>query len=145
MRHLILTCLVALALVTVAVAAPVDGTFQDNADNETGFDMFRATIAAPAACLPDPGPNTISAACKTAVTTACQAVPAASFAKVKSIPANAPAQPSIVPWSDAPPEGSAHCYEWRATNGAGVSGFSNIAGKYVAFTVPAPPSSNTIP
>ena len=105
----------------LASAAPVWAaqnvlTWQDNSGNEANFHVERTT----AADVP---------ACQTAT----------GFAQIATTGAN------IVTFTDAAAsEGLTYCYRVKASNPAGSSGYSNIAGRTVPFTVPAAPSALTI-
>lgn len=58
-----------------------------------------------------------------------------SFAEIATVTAN------VTTFNDAlVTEGATYCYRVRATNSAGSSGYSNIAGRTVPFTVPVAPS-----
>lgn len=91
-------------------------TWTDNATNEQAFDVQRTTAATVSACL-----------------TATGFTPLATTG------------PNVVTYTDtAVVEGTTYCYRVDASNTAGPSPFSNIAGRTVPFTVPAPPSGLTV-
>lgn len=98
---------------SVALAASNTLTWTDNSGNEANFDIQRGTAATVAAC-------------QVGVT----------FAPLVSVGAN------VVTYTDAAVvEGVTYCYRVDASNTAGVSAFSNIAGRTVPFTVPSAPST----
>ena len=87
-------------------------TWTDNSNNELNFNIERTTAANVAACQT-----------------------AAGFAALASVGAN------IVTYTDSVVvEGTTYCYRLNASNSAGTSAYSNIAGRLVPFTIPAAPS-----
>ena len=105
-----------LALLLVAVPAWAGQnvlTWQDNSTNEDNFRVQRTT----AVDVP---------ACQTAV----------GFTEIAVMGFN------IVTFTDtAVTEGLTYCYRVSASNAAGTSGFSNIAGRLVPLVVPLSPSN----
>jgi predicted phage tail protein len=99
------------------LAAPVEAasnllTWTDNASNEANFKVERTTAADVPACAT-----------------------ASGFTQIATTGAN------IVTFTDAAvAEGITYCYRVRASNAAGDSGYTNVAGRLVPFTVPAAPS-----
>ena len=88
-------------------------TWQDNSANEDNFRVQRTT----AADVP---------ACQTAT----------GFAEIAVMGTN------VVTFTDtAVTEGLTYCYRVSASNPAGISAFSNIAGRTVPFSVPSAPSN----
>ena len=87
-------------------------TWTDNSTNEANFNIERTTAATVAAC-------------QTAV----------GFTSLASVGFN------VATFTDAAVvEGTTYCYRVNASNTAGVSAFSNIAGRTVPFSVPPVPS-----
>lgn len=111
MRRLIL----ALALLLCPAGAEAASnllTWTDNSANEVNFHVERTT----AADVP-----------------ACQA--ASGWVQI------ATTGPNIVTFSDASVgEGTVYCYRVKASNVAGSSSYTNIAGRLVPFTAPSAPS-----
>lgn len=109
------------ALALVLVAAPAYAgqnvlTWTDNSNNELNFNIERGTAASVAAC-------------QSGVT----------FAPLVTISAN------LVSFTDLNlTEGVTYCYRVNASNAAGASAFSNIAGRTVPFSVPQSPSGLTV-
>lgn len=104
-----------LALATPGWAGQNTLSWTDNSTNEANFDIQRTTAATVAACA-------------TAV----------GFTALASV------GPNIVTYTDtAVVEGTTYCYRVDASNTAGVSGFTNIAGRTVPFSVPLAPSGLT--
>jgi len=91
-------------------------TWQDNSDNEIGFEIFRKTEA----CMAQP--------------------PVAPWAPLATV------GPDVETYTDATVvEGSTYCYTLRAMGAGGVfSDFSNAADRAVPVTPPAPPSNLTV-
>lgn len=114
MRTLILaSLLLAVALPAWAQASSNKLTWTDNATNEANFNIERGTAATVAAC-------------QTGVT----------FAPLITISAN------LVSFTDlSVNEGTVYCYRVNASNTAGPSPYSNIAGRLVPPTVPLAPSA----
>ena len=101
-----------LLLATPAWAAQNVLTWTDNSTNEANFNIERTTAATVAAC-------------QTAV----------GFTSLASVGFN------VATFTDAAVvEGTTYCYRVNASNTAGVSAFSNIAGRTVPFSVPPAPS-----
>ncbi len=91
-------------------------TWQDNSANEANFHIERTTAADVAACATATGWTQI-------VTTGA----------------------NITAFTDAAVnEGVTYCYRVKASNPAGSSGYSNVAGRSVPFTIPAAPSGLTV-
>ena len=100
-------------LIAPAWAAQNTLTWTDNSTNEANFHVERTT----AADVP---------ACQTAT----------GFAEIAVTGAN------VVTFTDSTvAEGLTYCYRVDASNTAGVSAFSNIAGRTVPFSVPPAPSA----
>ena len=101
-----------LLLATPAWAGQNILTWTDNSTNEANFNIERTTAATVAACQTATG-----------------------FTSLASVGFN------VVTFTDvAVVEGTTYCYRVNASNMAGASGFSNIAGRLVPFTIPAAPS-----
>ena len=99
-------------LATPAWAAQNVLTWTDNSTNEANFHIERTTAATVAACQTATG-----------------------FTSLASLGFN------VATFTDAAViEGTTYCYRVNASNTAGTSAFSNIAGRLVPFTVPAAPS-----
>ena len=112
MRRGGLALLVLLFLAGPAWAAQNILTWTDNSTNEANFNIERTTAATVAACQTATG-----------------------FTSLASVGFN------VVTFTDAAVvEGITYCYRVNASNKAGASAFSNIAGRLVPFTVPAAPS-----
>lgn len=112
--------LAALCLVAVLAGGASAGQnvlqWTDNSANEQNFNIERGTAATVAAC-------------QSGVT----------FAPLITLSAN------LVSFTDlSVTEGVTYCYRVTASNAAGASTYSNIAGRTVPFTVPAAPSSLTV-
>ena len=91
-------------------------TWTDNSNNEQNFNIQRTTAASVAACAT-----------------------ASGWTALASV------GPNITTYTDtAVVQGTTYCYQVDASNTAGVSPFSNIAGRTVPFTVPASPSGLTV-
>ena len=109
--------IVVLLAILVLLASPAWATsnilsWQDNSNNELNFNIERTT----AANVP---------ACQTAT----------GFTALASVGTN------VATYTDsAVVEGTTYCYRVNASNTAGTSGFSNIAGRTVPFTIPAAPT-----
>ena len=101
-----------LALPLMAWASSNTLTWTDNSTNEQNFNIERTTAASVAACAT-----------------------AAGFTPLISITAN-----SVTFVDSTVTEGTVYCYRVNASNTAGASAYSNIAGRLVPFTVPAAPS-----
>lgn len=102
----------ALWLSTPAFAGQNVLNWADNSINEANFDIQRTTALNVAAC-----------------TSASGFIPLASVG------------PNVKTYTDlAVVENQTYCYRLDASNAAGVSTFSDIAGRTVPFTVPLPPS-----
>lgn len=116
MRRLGLIVLTLLLLATPAWAGQNVLTWTDNSTNEANFHIERTT----AADVP---------ACQTAT----------GFTEIAVVGMN------VVTFTDtAVTEGLTYCYRVDASNTSGVSAFSNIAGRTIPFSVPAPPSNLTV-
>ena len=108
--------IIGLALLLLLVVAPAWAaqnilTWTDNSNNEANFNIERTTAATVAACQTATG-----------------------FAPLASVGFN------VVTFTDAAVvEGTTYCYRVNASNTAGASAFSNVAGRTVPFTVPAAP------
>lgn len=114
-RWIAIVCL-GLAGPTLAAAGQNVLTWTDNATNETSFKVERTTAADVAACQT-----------------------ASGFVQIGTTAAN------VATYTDlALAEGTTFCYRVRASNAAGDSAYSNIAGRLIPFTVPAAPSSLTV-
>ena len=101
-----------LGVPVVAMASSNTLTWTDNSNNELNFNIERTT----AANVP---------ACQTAT----------GFTVLASVGTN------VATYTDsAVVEGTTYCYRVNASNTAGISGFSNIAGRTVPFTIPAAPT-----
>ena len=88
-------------------------SWTDNSTNEANFNIERTTAATVAACQT-----------------------AAGFTALASVDFN------VTTFTDsAVTEGTTYCYRVNASNTAGTSAFSNIAGRLVPFSVPLPPSN----
>lgn len=113
---------IGIAALIVVVASPSFAgqnvlQWQDNATNELNFHIERTTAATVAACQT-----------------------ASGWAALGT-----PLGPNVTTFTDLnATEGTTYCYRVSASNTAGVSAFSNIAGRTVPFTVPAAPSSLTV-
>jgi len=113
---LLCLALVGVLIPAVAVAGQNVVTFTDNSGNEQGFYLQRTTAASVALCQSATG-----------------------WAALQTL------APNIVSYADmAVSEGVTYCYRVDAYNAAGESAWSNIAGRTVPFTVPAPPSNLTV-
>ena len=98
-------------------------TWLDNANNEQNFEVWSKIIPTPSPgvvlnCAADPILYTLLATVGPNTTT----LPLTTFVHANVI------------------DGTTYCYKVRATNSAGVSAFSNQAGRTVPFSVPAAPS-----
>lgn len=97
---------------TTAEAASNVLTWQDNSGNEANFHVERTTAADVAACPTATG-----------------------FTQIATTGAN------VVTFTDAVvTEGTTYCYRIKASNPAGSSGYSNVAGRSIPFSVPVSPS-----
>ena len=104
--------LLTLMLATPAWASSNIVSWTDNSNNELNFNIERTT----AANVP---------ACQTAT----------GFTALASVGTN------VATYTDsAVVEGTTYCYRVNASNTAGTSGFSNVAGRTVPFTIPAAPT-----
>lgn len=111
MRRAVVTIGLIAVLAGSAEAASNVLTWTDNSTNEANFDIQRGTAASVAVCA------------------------SATFAALASVGAN------VTTYTDsAVTEGLVYCYRVDASNTAGVSGFSNVAGRLVPFTIPAAPT-----
>ena len=100
-----------IALAGPTYAASAVLTWTDNATNEANFNIQRGTAATVAQCA------------------------TATFAPLITISAN------VVSFTDLTPvEGLIYCYRVNASNTAGTSAFSNVAGLTIPFTIPAAPT-----
>jgi len=109
--------LIAVLLASPAWAAQNTLTWIDNSNNEANFHIERTT----AADVP---------ACQTAV----------GFTEIAVVGVN------VVTFTDtAVTENLTYCYRVDASNTAGVSAFSNIAGRTVPLTIPLAPSGLVVP
>lgn len=87
-------------------------TWTDNANNEANFHVERTTAADVAACAA-----------------------AGGFTQIATTGAN------VVTFTDATvAEGTTYCYRVKASNPAGSSGYTNVAGRSVPFSIPVSPS-----
>lgn len=106
-----IACLVGVLAMSSPVWAANTLTWQDNATNETAYHIERGVAADVTGC------------------------PTATFTQIATTGAN------ITTFVDsAVTEGTTYCYRVKASNPAGSSGYSNVAGRSVPFTIPAAPS-----
>jgi hypothetical protein len=113
MAKLIGALVLGLGLLVVSEAQAVTLTWQDNSTNETNFVAEHATAADVAACQTATG-----------------------WTVFGTVGAN------ITTMQDTnPTPGVTHCYRVKATNASGSSGYSNIAGIFVAGPVPNAPTN----
>jgi len=97
----------------LAHAAQNTLTWVDNSTNETSFKVERTTASSVANCAT-----------------------AGGFTQIATV------GPDIVTYVDSSVnEGTTYCYRVRASNTAGDSAYSNIAGRLVPFTIPAAPAN----
>jgi len=116
MRHLTWALILVAMLASTASAGQNVLTWTDNSSNEQNFNVLRTT----AATVP---------ACQTAT----------GFTSIAVVGLN------IVTFTDtAVVEGTTYCYEVTASNTAGASAPSNIAGRLVPFSVPSAPSGLSV-
>lgn len=110
--------IITIALTFLLLAAPVWAgqnvlTWTDNSNNEDNFKIDRTTATDVPACATAPG-----------------------FAQIATTGFN------VATFIDtAVTEGTTYCYRVWASNTAGDSAYSNIAGRTVPFSVPLPPSN----
>jgi hypothetical protein len=110
-RKLIVT-LGLLGLASLADAGQNTLTWQDNSDNEANFHIDRTTATSVTACSS-----------------------AGGWAPLATTGAN------VLTFVDtAVVEGATYCYRVQASNASGASGYSNVAGRSVPFTIPAAPA-----
>lgn len=113
---LVLSFALSFAVATPAWAGQNVLNWIDNSANEQSFDIQRTTAANEAACLTATG-----------------------FSFLASV------GPNVTTYTDLGlTENVTYCYRVDAANTAGASAFSNIAGRFVPFTVPNAPSGLTV-
>lgn len=112
--RILIGLLASLLLVSPAWAASNILTWTDNSTNETTFEVWAKSVPTPAG-IPPPPPN-------------CATDPS-PYALLTTVGVN------IVTFTHTGlSEGSAWCYEVRASNPIGPSAFSNVAGRSIPFT-----------